>query len=55
MPTDANGNHLQKAIDRPDIVARVFKLKLDAMLKDVFESKMFGEVSGYAWTLEYHV
>ena len=55
LPRDANGTLLQKAIDRPDIVARVFKLKLDAMLKDVFESKIFGEIAGYAWTLEYQV
>jgi hypothetical protein len=55
LPRDANGTLLQKAIDRPDIVARVFKLKLDEMLKDVFESKIFGEIAGYAWTLEYQV
>jgi hypothetical protein len=55
LPRDANGNLLQKAIDRPDIVARVFKLKLDAMLKDVFEKEIFGKIAGYAWTLEYQV
>jgi hypothetical protein len=55
LPRDANGNLLQKAIDRPDIMARVFKLKLDAMLKDVFEKQIVGKVAGYAWTLEYQV
>jgi hypothetical protein len=55
LPRDANGNLLQKAIDRPDIVARVFKLKLDAMLKDGFEKQIFGKIGGYAWTLEYQV
>ena len=42
-----------KPNDCPDLVARVFKLKLDALLKDRFENKIFGEIGGYAWTLEY--
>jgi hypothetical protein len=55
LPRDANGNLLQTAADRPDIVARVFKMKLDELLKDLFEKKIFGEIGGYAWTIEYQV
>ncbi len=55
LPRDQYGNKLQEAIDRPDIVARVFKLKMDSLLKDIFEDKIFGQVSGYAWTIEYQV
>jgi hypothetical protein len=36
-------------------VARVFKLKLDAMLEDVLEKQILGKVAAYAWTLEYQV
>ena len=43
----------QTTNDRPDLVCRVFKLKLDELLKDLFERNIFGEVSGYAWTIEY--
>ena len=53
LPRDANGTLLQTATDRPDLVARVFKMKLDELLKDLFERKVFGEVAGYAWTIEY--
>jgi hypothetical protein len=55
LPRNPNGTLLQTALDRPDLVARVFKLKLDAMLKDVFETKIFGKIAAYAWTLEYQV
>jgi hypothetical protein len=52
---DANRTLFQRAIDRPDLVARVFKMKLDAMLEDVFEKQILGKVAAYAWTLEYQV
>jgi hypothetical protein len=55
LPRDEHGHKLQEAIDRPDIVSRVFKLKLDSLLKDLFEEQIFGEVGGYAWTIEYQV
>jgi hypothetical protein len=45
LPKDENGRPLHKAIDRPDIVARVFKMKLDEMLKDIFEKKIFGKIA----------
>ena len=50
---DANGTLLQTAADRPDLMARVFKMKMDAMLADVFEHQILGKVAAYAWTLEY--
>ena len=55
LPRNEHGTLLQLPTDRPDIVARVFKLKLDALLEDLFKNKIFGEVSGYAWTIEYQV
>nr|XP_009768123.1 PREDICTED: uncharacterized protein LOC104219188 isoform X1 [Nicotiana sylvestris] len=40
--------------DRPDILTRVFKIKLDRMIKDLRDNKIFGEVkadlSGFAIT-----
>ena len=36
-----------------DLVCRVFKLKLDELLIDLFERNIFGEVAGYAWTIEH--
>ena len=53
LPRNEHGTLLQQPVDRPDIVARVFKLKLDALLEDLFEKKILGEVAGYAWTIEY--
>jgi hypothetical protein len=55
LPRNEHGTLLHQPADRPDIVARVFKLKLDALLEDLFEHKIFGEVAGYAWTIEYQV
>ena len=34
----------QKAEDRPDIVVRVFKIKLDQLMKDLMHGKHFGRV-----------
>jgi hypothetical protein len=43
----------QKAEDRPDLTCRVFKMKLDELLLDLIQHKIFGSVAGYAWTIEY--
>ena len=43
----------QTVEDRPDLLARVFKLKLDELLKDLIQREIFGEIGGYAWTIEY--
>jgi hypothetical protein len=39
--------------DRPDIVARVFEVKLRALLADLTEKKVFGEISGYQAIVEW--
>jgi hypothetical protein len=43
----------QHATDRPDIVARVFKMRLAAVLKDIFEEGVFGAVSNWFWVIEW--
>ena len=39
--------------DRPDLVVRVFHLKLKALLKDVVNKHVFGRVTGYVYTIEF--
>ena len=34
----------QKPEDRPDVVTRVFKIKLDKLLQDIKKNKHFGEI-----------
>ena len=43
----------QKAHERPDIVARVFELKKNAVLKEIKEGKVFGKVTGMVHTIEF--
>ena len=43
----------QKACDRPDIVARVFHLKVLALLDDIMKRHVFGEAVAHVYTLEY--
>ncbi len=43
----------QSACDRPDIVARVFHLKLAALLNDIMKKDLFGEVLGHVYTVKY--
>ena len=43
----------QKAVDRPDIVARVFNEKYNAMIKYVRDKELFGEVLSYVGTIEF--
>ncbi|XP_020985767.1 LOW QUALITY PROTEIN: uncharacterized protein LOC107461290 [Arachis duranensis] len=42
-----------KAEDRPDIVCRVFKAKLDHMLRDIRVNKLFGRVRALVYTIEF--
>ncbi|XP_052619873.1 uncharacterized protein LOC111878714 [Lactuca sativa] len=42
-----------KPEDRPDILCRIFKIKLDAMIKDLREKKLFGKVKGVVYTIEF--
>src|ERR1700761_1997770 len=43
----------QLAEDRPDIVARVFKLKFDEFLKDISERHIFGRPQALLWVIEF--
>ena len=43
----------QKAQDRPDIVARVFKLKKEQMKKDIIKGSLFGKIAAHLNTNEW--
>ncbi|XP_050290504.1 uncharacterized protein LOC126728763 [Quercus robur] len=43
----------QKVEDRPDVVARVFKIKLDQLLNDLKHGQHFGKVITVVYTVEY--
>ncbi|KAK4562376.1 hypothetical protein RGQ29_005026 [Quercus rubra] len=43
----------QKVEDRPDVVARVFKIKLDELLNDLKHGQHFGKVIAVVYTVEY--
>ena len=43
----------QKAPDRPDLVARVFKLKLEAITHDLYVRGVLGEVVAYVQVIEF--
>ena len=43
----------QTASARPDIVSRVFNLKLKELLNDVLESHVLGHVTAYVYTIEF--
>ncbi|XP_072056304.1 uncharacterized protein [Arachis hypogaea] len=42
-----------KTEDRSDILCRVFKIKLDGLIDDLKERKIFGKISGYVCTIEF--
>ena len=43
----------QTAADRPDIVARVFKKKLDALLKEIIQDQIFGPTVASVYVIEF--
>ena len=43
----------QNAIDRPDIVARVFKLKLKELMHDLTVNNCLGQVIGHVYVIEF--
>ncbi|XP_057339407.1 uncharacterized protein LOC130676918 [Microplitis mediator] len=43
----------QSASDRPDLVARVFDLKKNALIKMIVKDNLFGEVVAYNWVIEF--
>eukprot|EP01041_Mallomonas_annulata_P017265 gene17265-35651_t len=38
---------------RPDLIARVFQIKLELLMKDLQESCVLGDVIGYMYTVEW--
>ncbi|GKC21026.1 ATP-dependent DNA helicase PIF1-like protein [Tanacetum coccineum] len=42
-----------KSEDRPDVMTRVFKMKLDSLMKDLKERNIFGRVKGAVYTIEF--
>ena len=44
----------QTAVDRPDLVARVFNLKVQDLLDQIRHKEVFGPCLGWVWTIEYH-
>ena len=50
MDNLAPGEH---AVNRPDLVARVFNLKLKALLEDLIDNSVLGVVVAYTWTIEF--
>ncbi|KAI8536933.1 hypothetical protein RHMOL_Rhmol10G0295100 [Rhododendron molle] len=43
----------QKAVDRPDLVARVFELKRKCLMNEIKTKQVFGKIVGYVYTIEY--
>jgi hypothetical protein len=43
----------QAASDRPDLVARVFRMKYKAMIDYIVESKLFGEILAHVGSIEF--
>ncbi|XP_031125169.1 uncharacterized protein LOC116027603 [Ipomoea triloba] len=42
-----------KAEDRPDIICRIFKLKLDSLVKEIRSGNLFGVVTAVVYTIEF--
>ena len=43
----------QTSYNRPDIVARVFKLKKDQLINDIYNKHIFGRVLAYVYVIEF--
>jgi hypothetical protein len=43
----------QTAWNRPDLVARVFQLKLKQVIHEILKEQLFGEVRGFIYVIEY--
>src|SRR5436853_3051838 len=43
----------QKSSDRPDLVARVFKLKLKSITEDLFKKAVLGKVKAHVCVIEF--
>ena len=38
---------------RPDLIARIFQIKLEAMMNDIVDNEIFGTVTGYIYAMEW--
>lgn len=43
----------QQTADRPDLVARVFQIKLNCLLKDLTKHGLFGQAKAFVYTIEF--
>ena len=43
----------QTPADRPDLIARVFKLKQNLLLEDLIKKQIFGPVVAHIWVIEF--
>ena len=43
----------QASYDRPDIVARVFKLKKEQLIDDIYKKQIFGQAVAYVYVIEF--
>ena len=50
ITSELNGASVQ---DRPDLVARVFKMKKDQLIDDIMKNKVFGVVPAQLWVIEF--
>ncbi|XP_057744875.1 uncharacterized protein LOC130962716 [Arachis stenosperma] len=50
---DCVADYSLKPSDMPDIISRVFKIKLDALLKDLKDGSIFGKPKGIVYTVEF--
>ncbi|XP_058751125.1 uncharacterized protein LOC131624171 [Vicia villosa] len=42
-----------KAVDRPDLITRIFKMKFDALLSNLTKKSIMGKVLAYMYTIEF--
>jgi len=43
----------QQYYDRPDLIVRVFHIKLRALINDLVHNKVFGNIAAYAYSVEF--
>ncbi|XP_076037292.1 uncharacterized protein LOC143022806 [Oratosquilla oratoria] len=47
------GSTETKSCDRPDLVSRIFKLKVDSLIEDLTHKHIFGRVKAYLYSIEW--
>ena len=43
----------EEAQNRPDLIARIFRAKLEELKDDLFKKQIFGPVAGYVYVIEF--